>query len=86
VTLISTALLEGERPALLRKAVEVALDGDVPMLKFRLGRLLPRDRLLQFELPPMQFADDGVDALGGILPSATASMMRPSGSDLDSVD
>src|SRR5262249_48051253 len=36
-SLISTALLQGEKEELLRKAVELAKDGDVPMLKFLLG-------------------------------------------------
>src|SRR5262249_14298527 len=36
-SMISAALLQGEKEELLRKAVELAKDGDVPMLKFLLG-------------------------------------------------
>ena len=34
------------------------------MLKFLLGRILPRERLIKLDLPPMNFADDAVAALG----------------------
>jgi hypothetical protein len=40
----------------LQKAVELALSGDVPMLRFLLSRLLPRDRLIRIELPQLEFA------------------------------
>jgi hypothetical protein len=75
--LLASAVLELERPALLRKAVELALDGDVPMLKFLLGRLLPRDRLLNFEVPRMEFADDGVEAVGRIVRAVAEGKMTP---------
>ena len=48
----------------MRKAVELAKAGDVVMLKFLLGRILPRERPVKLELPPMEFADDAVEALG----------------------
>jgi len=66
-TLVAAALQEGEAEALRRKAVELALGGDVVMLKFLLDRLLPRQRPLQFDLPAMQFADDAVEALGAVI-------------------
>jgi len=69
--------LETERPALLRKAVELALDGDVAMLKFLLGRLLPRDRLLKFDLPEMNLADDGVEALGRTMRAVADGKLTP---------
>ena len=36
------ALLDGEAEALVRKSVELAKAGDLVMLKFVLGRILPR--------------------------------------------
>ncbi len=66
-TLVAAALLEGEAEALTRKAVELARAGDVVMLKFLLGRLLPRERTLELDLPAMQFADDAVEALGAVM-------------------
>lgn len=35
----------------MRKAVDIAKGGDVAMLKFLLGRILPRERPIQVELP-----------------------------------
>jgi len=66
-TLLTVALLEGETDALLRTAIDLALAGDGPMLKFLLSRLLPRERRITIELPEMEFADDGVEALGSIM-------------------
>ena len=37
MTVIASALLEGEAEELLRKAIELAKGGDVAMLKFLLG-------------------------------------------------
>ncbi len=76
-TLLATALLEGETEALLRKAIEVALGGDVVMLKFLLGRLLPRERPIAIELPEMEFADDGVAALGSIMRAVSFGVISP---------
>jgi len=66
-TLIAAALLDGEEEELVRKAVELAKAGNVPMLKFLLGRILPRERTIKFHLPQMDFADDGVAALAQIM-------------------
>ena len=50
-TQIAAALVEGEAKALVRKAKELVLAGDVTMLKFLLGRILPRERLIIIDLP-----------------------------------
>ena len=63
-TQIAAALVEGEAKALVRKAKELALAGDVTMLKFLLGRILPRERLIMIDLPD---AADPVTALMGVL-------------------
>jgi hypothetical protein len=77
-TLVAAALLEDEKSALARKAVELALDGDVQMLKFLLGRLLPRERTISIELAKMDFADDAVEVLGQITRAATEGAISPS--------
>jgi hypothetical protein len=41
---------------LLGKAVELAKAGNVVMLKFLLGRILPRERLIKLDLPRMGMA------------------------------
>ena len=76
-TLLATALLEGETEALLRRAIQVARAGDVVMLKFLLGRLLPRERPIAIELPEMEFADDGVAALGSIMRAVSIGAISP---------
>jgi hypothetical protein len=55
-TVVAAALLDSEAEMLVRKAVELAKAGDVPMLKFLLGRILPRERPIELDLPPMNFA------------------------------
>jgi hypothetical protein len=75
-TLVAAALLDGEAEELVRKAVELAKAGDAVMLKFLLGRILPRERLIKLDLPHMDFADDAVEALplpGSASPVAVCS-------------
>jgi hypothetical protein len=76
-TLVAAALLEGESEALLRRAIQLALAGDVVMLKFLLSRLLPRERPVAIELPEMVFADDGVEALGSIMRAVSIGAISP---------
>ena len=61
------ALLDGKAKDLVRKALEIAMAGDVGMLKFLLGRILPRERLIKLDLPRMDFADDAVEAIGIVI-------------------
>jgi hypothetical protein len=77
VTVIASALLESDVEALVRKAVERAKDGDVAMLKFLLGRMLPRERTIKFDLPEMEFADDAVAALGHIMRAVSEATITP---------
>ena len=50
-TRVADALLKGEEVELVRKAVELAKAGDVPMLNFLLDRILPKERSVHVELP-----------------------------------
>jgi len=77
-TAVAAALLEGEAEELVRKAVEIAKAGDVPMHKFLLSRFLPRERLIKFELPTMESADDAVEALGSVLRAVSQGEITPS--------
>jgi hypothetical protein len=76
-TVIASGLLEVDAEALVRKAVELAEAGDVGMLKFLLGRILPRERLIKLELPRLDFADDAVEALGGIMRAVSEGEISP---------
>ena len=62
-TLIAASLLADEEEALTRKAIELAKAGDKDMLKFLLGRVLPKERAVRLELPAVKTAADAVDAL-----------------------
>jgi len=68
-TMAAQALLDGEAEALTRKAVELALEGNMAALKLCLERLLPprKERSVSLNLPAM----DSVDAL----PALTAALM-----------
>ena len=76
-TLISAALLEGEQSELLRTAIDIAKQGDVAMLKFLLGRLLPRNRLIKIDLPEIISANDARGALQSILRAVSAGTISP---------
>ena len=77
-TVVAAALLDGEAEELVHKAVELAKAGDVPMLKFLLSRILPRERPIKLDLPPMNFADDAVAALGAIIGAVGDGRISPS--------
>jgi hypothetical protein len=68
-TLAAEALLDGEAEALTRKAVEMALAGDVMALKLCLERLVPprKERPLSFALPQVASAEDMTKAINGVL-------------------
>jgi hypothetical protein len=77
-TIVAEALLRGEEDELIRKAIELAKAGDVPMLKFLLDRILPKERSVYVDLPPMGRAKDAVDALGAIIDAAGNGRIAPS--------
>src|SRR6476469_4946603 len=54
------ALLDGEAQALTRKAIEMALGGDMVAMRLCLDRLAPprRDRPVPFSLPKIETAAD----------------------------
>ncbi len=76
-SLVAAALLEGEREELVRKAVELAKGGDRQMLKFLLGRLLPRDRLITIDLPPIIPDSDAAEALACIMRAVAEGAISP---------
>jgi hypothetical protein len=85
-TVVVEALVDGEAQELLRKGIELAKAGDPTMLRFFLERLVPRDRKVRVDLPPLETAEDAVEALavlaqaaseGGITPVEGASLSTP---------
>ena len=79
-TVAAEALLAGEAEALTRKAVELALAGDVTALRLCLERVVPprKDRAVAFDLPAVVKADDAAQALGAVLAAVADSTITPS--------
>jgi hypothetical protein len=77
-TIFAAALLEGEAEGLFRTCVEAAHAGNIKALLFLLGRMLPRDRLIKLDLPPMNFADDAVEAFGRVMRAVAEGRISPS--------
>jgi hypothetical protein len=73
-------LLEGEGEALTRKAVQLALGGDVTALRLCLDRILPprKDRHVPFALPPLESAADAVKATAALVAAVAAGDLTPS--------
>jgi Family of unknown function (DUF5681) len=67
-TLVAEALLDGESKALTRKAIDMALGGDMAAMRLVMERILPprRERPLHFKLPPLKTAADAMTAIACI--------------------
>lgn len=78
-TRMAEALLEGECRALVRKAVELALAGDVTALKLCLERVLPRrhERTVSFALGPVSDPRQAAAAIGAIVKGVAAGDLAP---------
>ena len=79
VTLATQALLDGEAEALTRRVVELAKDGNSMALRLCLERLLPprKDRPINFDLPPLEGAQDLPRALKAILDAVAQGEITP---------
>lgn len=79
VTLAIQALLDGEGEALTRKAIELALEGDVTALRLCLERLHPprKDAPVLLELPAMEGAESAARVMGAILESVAKGHLTP---------
>ena len=69
-TMVAQTLLDGESEALTRKAVELALEGNVAALKLCIERLVPprKERAVTVDLPEVT----GVESL----PEMTSALLR----------
>lgn len=78
-TLAVEALLEGEHEKLTRKAIDKALEGDVPALRLCLERLAParKDAPIRIELPAVQSAEDTVAASAAVLSAVAVGEVTP---------
>ncbi|MGC2199213.1 MAG: DUF5681 domain-containing protein [Stellaceae bacterium] len=78
-TLAAAALLQGEAEALTRKAVDLALVGDPTALRLCLERILPacRERVVEFELPPIESAADIAAAMKAVTSALAGGAITP---------
>src|SRR5262245_19482846 len=78
-TLAAEALLDGEAEALSRKAIELALNGDVQALKLCFDRLLPprRERPIRFTLPPLNTGTDASKATAAVITAVAHGELSP---------
>jgi hypothetical protein len=79
-TLALESLLDGEAEALTRKAMELALAGDIAALRLCLDRILPprKDRPVSFEIPTIDTAEDAKAASAALLATVAAGSLTPS--------
>jgi hypothetical protein len=79
-TLAIQALLDGEGEALTRKAVELALAGDITALRLCLDRIAParKDNPVTVELPPISTSEDAAKAMAAILGAVAEGSITPS--------
>ena len=73
-------LLDGEAEALTRKAIELALAGDVTALRLCWDRIVParKDRPVTFALPNLEHASDAVMASAAIVEAVAHGDLTPS--------
>ena len=78
-TQAALALMDGEAEGLTRKAVELALAGDVAALRMCLDRVAPvrKDAPVTFALPAMTCARDAAQAAGAVVGAVSEGELTP---------
>lgn len=73
-------LLDGEAEALGRKAIDLALAGDVTALRLCIERIAPakKDSPVEFPLPTVTSAADAAKAAGEVLRAVSEGVLTPS--------
>ena len=79
-TLAALLLLEGEASALTRKAIDVALGGDIVALRLCLDRIVPpaKDRPVSITVPSVETAADLPKVTAALLSAVGAGEIGPS--------
>ena len=76
-TMAALELLADEAEAPTRKAVEAALAGDPTAMRLCLERILPRDRAVEFALPPIKSAADVARAMRAVTAALAHGLITP---------
>jgi uncharacterized protein DUF5681 len=86
-TELAQALLDGEAAALIRKCVEMALDGNIAAIKLCLERLVPRcGRSAAVNIPEIATVADILSAMRGVARAAAAGIITATdGADLSRI-
>ena len=82
-TLAALNLLDGEAERLSRRAVELALAGDVAALKLCLDKVAPprRDRPIEITMERIETAADACSAISDLIEAVAAGELAPSEAD-----
>ncbi len=78
-TLAAEALLDGEAERITRKAIELALGGDMIALRLCQDRILPprRERPVTFRMPTIATATDAATAAATLVNAVAAGALTP---------
>jgi hypothetical protein len=77
-TQILGSLSNEDQDRLIRRAYEVAMEGEPQLLKFFLARILPKDRLIQIDEVPMGLlADEAPDVIAATLKAVCSGKITP---------
>ena len=77
-TRILGSLSNEDQDRLIRRAYEVAMEGEPQLLKFFLARILPKDRLIQIDEVPMGLlADEAPDVIAATLKAVCSGKITP---------
>ena len=73
------ALLCQAAPALMRKAIDRALDGDPAALRLCLERILPasKERSVHFDMPKVESASDAAKLMGALIDAVAGGAVTP---------
>ena len=79
-TILAEQLLDGEAEKLSRKAVDLALAGDITALRLCLDRIISprRDRPVSFGMPELATANDAEKTMGKIAAAVASGELTPS--------
>jgi hypothetical protein len=76
-TLVAQALAPGQADELIRKAFELAIAGNIPLLKLFIARLLPKERAVHIDLPDLDESNNTVDAFATIIQAVASCQISP---------
>ena len=79
VTRAVEELMDGEAEALTRKAIDLALEGDIAALRLCIERIAParKDTPVSFDLPKIQSAHEASEAAAAVLTAVSNGDLTP---------